>query len=143
VGTQFSVRRDGADIAVIVTQGKVRVETEDGRPTTAGEALPAGTIAHTSDAGILLQKKQIAEAEESLSWREGVLVFHETTLSAAAAEFNRYNTRRIVIDDPKLAALRVAGNFRSNNVDAFVRLLERGYPLRAELHEDRYVLEPR
>jgi transmembrane sensor len=62
------------------------------------------------------------------------------TLAEASAEFNRYNSRKIIIDDPEVAALRVAGSFRANNVEAFVRLLERGYPVRAEERGGDFIL---
>ena len=143
VGTKFSVRRDASDIQVVVTDGKVRVETEDRKSSGSAESLAAGTIAQASDAGVLLQTKRFAEVEEALSWRQGILVFRQMTLADASAEFNRYNTRKIVIEDPAVAALRVAGSFRANNVEAFVRLLERGYPVRAEARGDQLVLTAR
>lgn len=143
VGTKFSVRREEGDIRVVVTEGKVRVETEGGNPSGSAEPLVAGTIAQASEAGVLLQRKPLAEAEESLSWRQGVLVFRQMTLADASAEFNRYNTRKIVIDDPQVAALHVAGSFHANNVEAFVRLIERGYPLRAEERDGQFVLMAR
>lgn len=143
VGTKFSVRRDLSDIQVVVTEGKVRVETEGHESSGSAESLAAGTIAQASDAGVLLQTKELSEAEEHLSWRQGVLVFRQMTLADASAEFNRYNTRKIVIEDPGVAALRVAGSFRANNVEAFVRLLERGYPVRAEARGDQLVLTAR
>ncbi|MEJ1963523.1 MAG: hypothetical protein WDO56_18960 [Gammaproteobacteria bacterium] len=62
-------------------------------------------------------------------------MFRRATLADASAEFNRYNTHKIVIEDAGVASLRVAGSFRATNVEAFVRLLERGYPLRAEEKE--------
>jgi transmembrane sensor len=65
------------------------------------------------------------------------------TLAEAVAEFNRYNAHKIVIEDQRIADLSVAGSFRANNVDAFVRLLERGYPLRVEQREDRFILRGR
>ena len=40
-----------------------------------------------------------------------VLDFRGETLAQAAEDFNRYNTRKIVIDDPKIAARRVGGVF--------------------------------
>lgn len=140
VGTKFSVRREANDIEVVVTEGKVRVETE---ASSSAEPLVAGTIAQASDAGVLIQTKPLIEAEEALSWRQGVLIFRQMTLGEASAEFNRYNDRKIVIEDPNVAGLRIAGSFRANNVDAFVRLLERGYPLRAEEREGRFVLSAR
>jgi transmembrane sensor len=143
VGTKFSVRREANDIQVVVTEGKVLVETEGAGVAGSAEPLAAGTFAQASDAGVLLQTKRLAEAEETLSWRQGVLVFREMTLADASAEFNRYNSRKIVIEDPAVASLRVAGSFRANNVEAFVRLLERGYPLHAEEQGDQFVLSSR
>jgi transmembrane sensor len=134
VGTQFSVRRDAQDLEVVVTEGKVRVED-------AGETLlTPGAIAHAGDAGVLVQRKTVPEAQEHLSWRTGVLMFRDQTLGEVVAEFNRYNERKIVIEDPKIADLRIEGNFRTTNVDAFVRLLESGFPVRARVEDDRVLL---
>lgn len=142
VGTRFAVRRNDAGLRVVVTEGVVRLEPEQ---TPAGRRqpatlLPAGSVALASAAGILVRSGSVDRAEEYLSWRSGYLAFHDTPLSAAAAEFNRYNTRRIVIEDPTVAAMRVGGNFRWSNTDAFVRLLEQGFPIKAEYRSDSIVL---
>jgi transmembrane sensor len=141
VGTQFSMRREGDELRVIVTEGTVRLEAighplhvegaDDQRG--AGSAiseyarLPAGSIARASDGDVLVQEKSITEAEEALTWRAGYLTFRETTLAEAVEEFNRYNTQRIVIEDPTVAATRISGMFRPTNYEAFVRLLHEGY----------------
>lgn len=136
VGTRFSVRRDGDDVQVVVTEGKVRIEGGAG----AAPYLSAGTVARASRSGVLVQTKAIAEAEEQLSWRAGILIFRNQSLADAIAEFNRYNIRKIIVEDPTLAALRIEGNFRSNNVDAFVRLLEQVYGISVSQDEQRIVL---
>jgi transmembrane sensor len=145
VGTKFSVRREGNDIEVVVTEGKVRVE---GRAAANGSRadgsadvfLTPGSIARADDAGVLVQRKTLPEAEEQLSWRTGVLMFRDQSLGEAAAEFNRYNVRKIVIRDASIGALKIEGNFRATNVEAFVRLLESGFPVRAETQADQIVL---
>lgn len=140
VGTQFSVRREGDAIRVVVTEGKVRVEPEGRESVAAREPLTAGAVALANNAGVLLQQQALPDAQEALSWRTGVLVFRDLTLTEAVAEFNRYNTRKIVIEDPGIATLRIAGSFRATNLDAFARLLERGYPLHARYADDRIIL---
>ena len=75
-----------------------------------------------------------------MSWRSGVLMFRDRSLADAIAEFNRYNMRKIVIRDPALAALKIEGNFRATNVEAFVRLLESGFSVRAQVGPDQIVL---
>jgi len=37
----------------------------------------------------------------------------------------------------------VGGHFRGSNTDAFVRLLTRGFPIKASPHGDTIVLSPR
>jgi transmembrane sensor len=138
LGTKFSVRREADDLKVVVTEGKVRIESAG-----APHAVVAGTVARASDAGVLLQKEGLDEAEESLSWRTGTLVFHDVTLADAVAEFNRYNTHKIVIEDDAVGAYAVAGSFRADNVEAFVRLLARGYPLRVERRDQELVIKGR
>jgi transmembrane sensor len=145
VGTKFSVRREGDDIEIVVTEGKVRVEGSaagQGSRTDglADVFLTPGSIARASEAGVLVQRKTLPEAEEQLSWRTGVLMFRDQSLQEAVAEFNRYNERKIVIQDPAVASLKIEGNFRATNVEAFVRLLESGFPVRAEAQPDQIVL---
>ncbi|MEJ1961314.1 MAG: DUF4974 domain-containing protein [Gammaproteobacteria bacterium] len=105
--------------------------------------LTPGAIARTDGAGVLVERKTVPEAETHLSWRNGVLMFRDQSLAEAVAEFNRYNVRKIAIVDPAVAALKVEGNFRATNVDAFVRLLESGFPVRASAEKDRIVLSSR
>jgi transmembrane sensor len=145
VGTKFSVRREGDVVQVVVTEGKVRVE--DRAPAhgyrldgSADVFLTPGSIARADESGVLVQRKTLPEAEQQLSWRNGVLMFRDQSLGEAAAEFNRYNVRKILIHDPAVAALRIEGNFRATNVEAFVRLMESGFPVRAETHADEIVV---
>jgi transmembrane sensor len=145
VGTRYDVRRDASELRVIVTQGVVRLESDNGpggrrRPSTL---LPAGSIALASDAGVVVNSGSVQQAEEFLSWRSGFLSFHDTPLASAAAEFNRYNARKIVIGDASIGSLRVGGNFRWSNAETFVRLLELGFPVRAVHGKDVIVLKSR
>ena len=145
VGTRYDVRRDASDLRVVVTQGVVKLESDNGpggrkQPTTL---LPAGSTALASDAGVVVSSGPLQHAEELLSWRSGFISFHDTPLSKAVAEFNRYNRRRIVIGDASIGALRVGGHFRWSNADSFVRLLELGFPVRAVYRKDTIVLERR
>ena len=141
VGTRFSVRRDGPNLRVVVTEGVVRLESQpiDGKPQPAA-LLPAGSVALARSEGVLVRSVPLAEAEQLVDWRSGLLVFRDATLAEAASEFNRYNVRKIVIADDTVGALRIGGSFRWSNAESFVRLLEQGFPVRAEYGRDRIVL---
>lgn len=105
--------------------------------------LRAGDIARTSRAEVLVRNDAASEAEKLLSWRVGYVIFDDTPLADVVAEFNRYNSRKIYIDDPDIAAIRIGGNFRSTNTDAFLWLLQSGFPIAVEEQGDRVVLRAR
>ena len=145
VGTRYAVRRDADTLRVVVTEGRVRLESTpvaDGgtRPVTL---LPAGSVATAGGNGVLVRSLPLDQARRFTDWREGFLAFDDVPLAQAAAEFNRYNTRRLELADPALAELRIGGNFRWANLDGFVGLLEQGFPVRAERQPDRIVLHAR
>ncbi|WP_242113318.1 FecR family protein [Luteimonas aquatica] len=146
VGTRFSVRREGGQLRVIVTEGRVRLARLDSGGAEGAEPptlLSAGSIALAGPDSVLVRRVPLAEAERQLDWRNGYLSFEDASLREAAAEFNRYNRRKLVIADEAAAELRVGGRFHWSNTDAFVRLLEQGFPIRAVRRTDRVELRSR
>jgi transmembrane sensor len=144
VGTKFSVQHLDKDIRVLVTEGKVRVEDSDSPSTPkgpdTGTILTAGDIARADGSAVVVQKAPPPQVEEFLSWREGYLRFHETALADAVAEMNRYNTRKIFIEDPELAVIQISGTFRPTQSDAFVRVLQDGFSIQARNEGERITL---
>jgi transmembrane sensor len=105
--------------------------------------LTAGDMARAEGSAVVVQRAPPPQVEEFLSWREGYLRFHETALAAAVAEMNRYNTRKIVIEDPTLAAVRISGTFRPTQYEAFVRVLQDGFSVQARNEGERITLTQR
>ena len=52
-----------------------------------------------------------------------MLVF-DGTLADAVAEFNRYNTRQLLVVDPALANTRVGGRYKATDPDSFAKYLQ-------------------
>ena len=167
VGTEFSVRRTGDDMRVVVTEGRVRVEsgTADGAAGSSqlgtvrerkravgastemaqgrrpGEVfLTPGSVASAGDDGVVVEQKPVSEVEDDLTWRHGYLTFHDASLADAVVEFNRYNAHKIVIQDPAVAAIRISGSFRALNYEAFVRVLGAGFAIHARSTDDTTTL---
>ena len=140
IGTRFSVRKADRGTRVVVTEGRVRFSSTGG---AAPAVLQPGMVAVAGGSELRVESMPLDQAEGLLSWREGYLGFRNTPLAEAVAEFNRYNTRRLVIADPAIATIPIGGNFRWNNIDVFVRLLEQGFELRAEMRDRDIVLHAR
>jgi transmembrane sensor len=130
VGTQFSVRRDGDEVRVLVTEGRVRIEDTD-RVTAAPVNAPRGTVVVASADAVLVTRKPPEAIANELGWRRGTLIFSQESLGEAAAEFNRYNEKKVLVHGAA-ANLKIGGSFESTNVDGFVRLVREGFGLKAD-----------
>ena len=138
VGTAFSVELGEASVAVLVTEGRVRLDQPAGGPTgepgyeapvlLAGQRAVIETSAPA--AAPVVAAVTATEMERALAWQGVRLEFVDMPLAEVAAEFNHHNVRQLVVD-PAVAGLRVGGNFRAENVDAFVRLLESSFGVAA------------
>lgn len=138
LGTKFSVRRDGDKVSVSVLEGRVRIDDADAPAgnSISSATITGGVLAVSQGPSTLVTQKSEERVEDELAWRDGILKFDQTPLSDVAAEFNRYNRRRIVITDPAAAAIRIGGTFQASNVEAFTRLLRDAYGLRIASDSD-------
>jgi transmembrane sensor len=117
VGTAFSVRRDGDGVDVMVTEGVVEtwVEGQSG----PRQRLSAGNRIQLVGYSAPVVAESPSEIERSLAWRNGEIALDGESLGDAASQFNRYNSRQIVIDDTDLARERFVGLFRTNEPESF------------------------
>lgn len=132
LGTKFSVRRDDDKVVVTVVEGRVRVdELKDNRPMRSS-IIVGGDIAMAVGAATLVTARSEERVDGALSWRQGVLTFDQEPLTAIAAEFNRYNAKKIVLEGPSVGTIRITGTFPSDKPDAFARLLRDAYGIDVE-----------
>jgi transmembrane sensor len=151
VGTVFNVRLQGDDVDVLVAEGKVRIDPPKPEEPGVSGALNAAMVSARERTSVNAAvptplapevfEATTDEIEQTLSWQGMRIKFRETPLDEAVAQFNRHNQEtRIVIADRRIAKLPLGGNFRADNADAFVRMLELTSGVHAELEDGRYVL---
>ena len=70
------------------------------------------------------------DLSEALAWRQGVVEFRDQPLSEAVRQLNRYTRAQIVIKDPKVAALRITGVFKTGDIKRFGRSVSEVLPVR-------------
>jgi transmembrane sensor len=139
----FDVSKDGVRPFVVEIADKRVIERRGIAPKAAPTQLAAGSEARTSQAAVLIDRPAPAQVEQLLSWRTGYLLFRDTALADAVADFNRYSARKIFIEDPAIAGIRIGGHFRSGDADAFLWLLQSGFPINVEQRSDRIILTRR
>ena len=141
VGTQFDVYMKPSGTVVTVVEGKVSVmgaphgpilgvsaRASQEAPAVADPAkgtifLAAGeqvTVVPTTDFSALPRRTNV---EAATAWTQRRLVFDFSPLTEVAQEFNRYNARPLIIEDPQLAEFHVSGVFSSLEPSLLIRFL--------------------
>jgi transmembrane sensor len=139
LGTAFSVRREGASVAVAVTDGLVEVKTAN----ADAPAVRAGAGEWVRfDNGMLARRSGQIQTEVARAWRRGTLRFEEEPLRVVAANLNRYSQREIEITDPQLAELKFTGTVFDDRVDDWLKGVQVAFPVRVrEVSERRVIIE--
>jgi transmembrane sensor len=116
-GTAFSVRREEKGARVVVTEGQVLAWRD-------GASAPPLAISAGHEAFIAVDTPQPTQAkpsrtEDVLAWRRGEIVLGGETIASAVNEFNRYNTRKIVLRDPAAGRRTIVGYFLIDQPEQF------------------------
>ncbi len=140
VGTQFDVNQLEAKTIVTVIQGKVAVAQQPrpvpvshrSRPPfhyavprlrtvylSAGEQLTVTPARH--------MRPVRTNVTDAIAWTHHELIFTATDLRDVVQEFNRYNTRPLVIASPSLEDFKIDGVFSSTNPKSLIAFLQQ-YP---------------
>lgn len=130
VGTRFNLYRQATQTVLTVVEGRVAVEPIQ---APAGRDRPAPTAPLVASAGeqvavandsVLVNRESVPEVEASTAWTQRKLVFNDSPLATVAEEFNRYNRRRLVIDDQELGSRLITGVFNAHDTELLARFLK-------------------
>lgn len=140
VGTAFNVELLDDDVELIVTEGKVRVARQDA--SRRNPLSPVTVLLPDSLPALVEGQKSLLNAENlkidvigdldmdaSLSWQSGNLVFRGESLLQVLNEVSRYNTVTFEVDDATLYETQVAGLFKTNDLNGFLRALEQNFAI--------------
>jgi len=133
VGTQFDVYRKEGGTVVTVLEGRVAVaESNVPVPDINQRALMPAPIFLVAGEQVTVPTKESAkegpktkraDVAVATAWVQKRLIFEETPLAEVAEEFNRYNTRRLVISDPELRSMGISGVYSSTDPDSLLGFL--------------------
>lgn len=150
VGTAFNVKASDSRTVVTVLEGRVRVNQRDAAARSAAAAAKAVdefelavgdqlTIAKAQPA----IRISLRDTEKVTSWTERRLIFEDTPLSAAAAEFARYSPRAIRIEDPSVAERKINGVFDATDPASLAEFLKGDETLNVRSDADGWVVSSR
>jgi transmembrane sensor len=133
VGTRFDVNRRDSGTVVTVIEGKVAVDSprtpdtpEPGTASAQGKAV-SGTLLLSAGEQVTIAKQTIPKPRSvnttaATAWTHRQLVLDSAPLNEVASEFNRYSTRKLIVEDSASSELRLSGVFETDP-DFLIRYL--------------------
>jgi transmembrane sensor len=133
VGTQFDVYKKKGGTIITVMEGRIAVSNAytdrqmDEAPGVASSAN-AGSIYLSAGQQVSVAVTQVSRPRRidiaaATAWTQRRLVFDSVPVREVADEFNRYNTRQIVLDGASLQELAIVGVFSSTDPASLLRFL--------------------
>jgi transmembrane sensor len=139
LGTTFVVRRDATKMEVALVEGRAQVDALNSQTNAPSVEMVPGDIVIATANRIETQKKPVAVLSADLAWRQGLLIFKRSTLAEAAAQFNRYNREKLVID-ASAAQLKIGGTFQSDNITDFAEVAQEVLGVRIAHRGDQTII---
>lgn len=115
---QYDVRREAEVLTLLPLRG---------RATVGGTPIKVGDIGAITQGNATVAAADANARERAIGWQRGDIIFDGETIAGAAAEYNRYLVRPIVVVDPTLARQRLGGRFRSADPLPFLQALVDGF----------------
>ena len=153
VGTAFNVQVRLSEVELIVTEGKViigqlqaeqAVNQDSLVISPSALAVSQGEIATLAIDSLGINKVAVINNQaikQSLSWRDGNLVFNGETLAEAMKEVSRYTTVNFEIADDDLKQIRIAGRFKTGDVQGLIAILNQNFNIKTDrVNKDLVVL---
>lgn len=138
IGTAFSVERRDTGAEILVTEGVVEAWADGAEGHSI--RLAAGSAAYVADnAAIKPAAASPQSIDRALAWRAGQIDLLGSRLDGAAAEFNRYNKRQLIVADPKLGAEQLDGIFRIDDPEGFARIVRDTFEVPIDLSDPQKI----
>lgn len=133
VGTKFNVRIDQSTVKVAMLEGKVLVQPQVARRSAA----PAPALSMVAGEVLSVAPGQpiriiARDTNSDASWKDGTVVFRDTSLPDAVAEINRYTTNPIQLKQISGETFRVSGVFQTRDPQHFAKVMTKLFPVRFE-----------
>ena len=141
VGTAFNIYRATDQSAIVsVSEGIVRVEEAGGssvasaqsRLLTADEALEIDSVRGLSEANI--------QNVQATAWRQGQLLFENTSIGDAVEMLNRYLHKKVIVADDVSQSIKISGTFSSRQKKETLAAVAQALGLELTLRDNKWLL---
>lgn len=145
-GTAFNIKLEEDNrLEVTVIDGQVKIDHPVEAFSKADQRRTQVTVGVRQMAVFNHQTMHIIELEPwdldiQTAWQRGIIIFRGDSLESTLNEISRYNTTRFEFADPELRQLRVAGYFRTGDIDGLLLNLQNNFDVESTRMESGVVI---
>ncbi|WP_271103059.1 FecR family protein [Pseudomonas tohonis] len=124
-GTRFNVWKYQDNVVVTVTEGSVKVRSEQrGNDSNLSPGMQA-----SFGPGDMKPAVGAVDTQKALAWRDGKLILDDLTLAEAVPLINRYLDAPLVLGDQASADQRIGGIYSTRDIRSLVSALPQVLPV--------------
>lgn len=144
LGTIFNVQKSNdSSFELLVTEGKVLISKVDEDLRSVAQVMVGltdvdlpGTVVFAGEKATIIaneersvERMSVGQIDRELAWRAKQLIFDGESLATALKEVERYTNVHFIIDDSKLADLKVSGMFKAGDIKGLKHSLDSNFGL--------------
>ena len=141
VGTAFNIYRVTEQSAIVsVAEGIVRVEEAGGSSVSSAQSqllIVDQALTIDSIRGLTPSDNQNAQAT---AWRQGQLLFDNTSVADAVEMLNRYLHKQVIVADDVSKSIKISGTFSSRQKRETLGAVANALGLELTLNDDKWLL---
>ncbi|GAA6206278.1 MULTISPECIES: FecR domain-containing protein [Thalassotalea] len=144
LGTVFNIQKNNElDMELYVSEGQVLVSNQLPSKKLASlieteRAKHDSSMIITDGEKTVIENKQQqatfslsqAQAEQELSWQQGMLIFSGETLKEALSEVSRYNKIQFEIANDDVSKIKIAGYFKAGDINGLLESLANNFNIK-------------
>ena len=140
LGTSFNVNTRNDQTKVFLEEGKVRLKV-DNPDTDFVEMDPGDLIAYSKKQNKLKENRKNASSLENASWKEGTLIFNDTSLPHALYEIEDIYGIHFVLQSEELKEESISGGVPIKDLNVTLRTLSEVYGIKIRSEGKRYFID--
>jgi transmembrane sensor len=139
LGTEFNIKYRSERVKLTVTEGVVQLhnrpatqtppESKD-RQRQKPELVKARQSAVISDNRVLIHTLEDSKLAQSVSWKDGIVVFDNAPLEEIISEMNNYIAGKVVLMDEDVGKVRSGGVYKIGDENTFILAMEQTLPIK-------------
>jgi len=138
LGTAFNVHTRKEKTEVILEEGKVNLQLENGEEK---EMEPGDLISFSAKTNQILENKKAIESKKHTSWKDGNLLFENISLGEAMEEIAEVYGVEIKFSNKEISKKRIHIGVPTTNLDICIKAMEISCKIKIEQNDNLLIIK--